>query len=150
MNKDTGEIVFCRTPYNYDTETVSEETGLACKKPSKTQAQFKDETNINTIVERFGATGEKPPTMTFPTEQDFTEAFDFQTSMNQIVRARESFMELPAKARARFQNDPQRFMEFIHDPENQQEAVKLGLMVKRPEPEKPADKPPENKEENKD
>ena len=65
--------------------------------------------------------------------------------MNVLVEARESFMTLNAKARARFNNDPQQFMEFIHDGENAAEAIKLGLATKRPDPEKPAEKP-ENKE----
>lgn len=146
MNKDTGEIVFMRTPYNYDVDAVSEETGTDCGPETKTQQQFKDEVDINTIVERFNATGELPPQTAFPSEQDFTETFDFQTSMNTIVKANQSFMELPAKARARFNNDPQKFMEFIHDPENMDEAIKLKLAVRRPEPEtKPEDKPPEEK-----
>lgn len=146
MNKDTGEVVFCRTPYNYDTDRVSDETGTDCGTVTKTQRQFKDETDINTIVERFGVTKELPPMQNFPSEQDFTQAFDFQTSMNLIVAARESFMELPAKARARFDNNPQRFMDFIHDEDNAAEAVKLGLAIKRPEPEKkPEEKPPEEK-----
>lgn len=130
-------MTFLRTPYNYDTDKISNETGLDCGPTTRTQQQYKDEVDINTIVERFGITGEMPPVGNFPTEQDFTEAFDFQSSMNVIVQAKESFMTLPAKARARFNNDPQQFMEFIHDDENAAEAVKLGLAIKRPDPEKP-------------
>lgn len=143
MNKDTGEIIFLRTPYNYDVDAVSDETGTDCGPESKTQQQFLDEVDINTIVERFGVTGEMPPMGNFPTEQDFTETFDFQTSMNVIVAARESFMTLPAKTRARFQNDPQKFMEFLDDAENQDEAIKLGLATRRPEPAKEPAKEPE-------
>lgn len=150
INPETGEIgaPFLRTPYNYDTDRESLATALNCEDESRAQQQFKDEVDINTIVDRFGVTGESPPAMQFPTEQDFTEAFDFQTSMNVIVKAREEFMTMPAKTRARFQNDPQTFMEFIHNPENVDEAIKLGLAVKRPPPEekKTEVKPPEKKE----
>lgn len=130
INTETGEMfTFIRTPLNYNTDRVSQETGLDCSedKGGRTQQQFKEETDINTIVERFGISGETPPAMNFPSEQDFTETFDFQTSMNVIVQARESFMTLPAKTRARFQNDPQQFMEFMHDSENIPEMVKMGL-----------------------
>lgn len=130
INTETGEMfTFIRTPLNYNTDRVSQETGLDCSedKGGQTQQQFKEETDINTIVERFGISGETPPAMNFPSEQDFTETFDFQTSMNVIVQARESFMTLPAKTRARFQNDPQQFMEFMHDSENIPEMVKMGL-----------------------
>lgn len=135
IDQETGEFipVFIRTPYNYDTDAVSAATATTCEKETKTQQQFRDEVDINTIVERFGVTGEMPPQINFPTEQEFEETFDFQTAMNTIVKAQESFMTLPAKARARFNNDPQQFMEFIHDPENQEEAIKLGMATRRPE-----------------
>lgn len=97
INTETGEMfTFIRTPLNYNTDRVSQETGLDCSedKGGRTQQQFKEETDINTIVERFGISGETPPAMNFPSEQDFTETFDFQTSMNVIVQARESFLSL--------------------------------------------------------
>lgn len=139
IDKDTGEIstVFMRTPYNYNTDKVSDETGLSCPEETKTQQQFKEESDINTIVERFGISGEMPPTMNFPEPEEFIETMDFQTSMNVIVKARESFMEMPAKQRARFQNDPQKFMEFMHNEENIDEIIKMGLAKKREQPEEP-------------
>ena len=146
---DDGDArVFLRTPYNYDTDAISDMTALECERDTKTQQQFKDEVDINTIVERFGVTGEAPPTINFPEEQDFTEVHDFQSAMNVLRASEEAFMQLPAKARARFQNSPQQFMEFIHDADNQDEAIKLGLATKKPEPipdQKPTEaaKPPE-------
>jgi phage internal scaffolding protein len=129
IDNDTGEVItpFVRTPYNYNAKKVSTKTGLECKDPTKAQQQFKDEVNINTIVHNFGVTGERPPVMQYPEPQEFIEATDFQTSMNVVVKARESFQTLTSKQRARFNNDPQRFMEFIHNAENQDEAIKLGL-----------------------
>lgn len=142
---EDGEIItpFIRTPFNYNTNRVSDETGLHCTDESKTQQQFKDETDINTIVERFNASGEMPPTGSFPEQEEFIEAFDYQTAMNVLVKARETFMELPAKARARFDNDPQKFMMFMNEADNQDEAIKLGLAIKRPEPPKEPEKTPE-------
>jgi len=145
IDQDTGEVrtPFMRTPYNYDTDKTSQATGLECTEPTRTQQQFKDEVDINTIVERFGVTGEMPPPIAFPTEQEFEETFDFQSAMNITIQAREEFMKMPAKARARFMNDPQKFMEFIHDEGNIDEAVKLGLVTMRKKPEEPK---PEEKE----
>lgn len=142
---DDGEIItpFIRTPYNYNTDKASDITSLACSDETKTQQQFKEETDINTIVERFEKSGEMPPMATFPEQEEFMETFDFQTAQNVIVQARESFMTLPAKARARFDNDPQKFMMFINDQENADEAIKLGLAIKRPEPPKEPVKEPE-------
>lgn len=148
-DKETGEIItpFIRTPYNYDTNHVSDATGTDTGTDSKTQQQFKDEVDINTIVERFGVTGEMPPPINFPDVQEFEETFDFQTSMNVIRQAQESFMTLPAKARARFDNNPQKFMEFMNEEDNAAEAIKLGLAIKREKPEEPK---PEKKEEPKE
>jgi len=139
IDLETGEVItpFIRTPFNYDTNKVSNATGTDTGPESKTQQQFKDEVDINTIVERFGVTGEMPPPINFPEVQEFEETFDFQTSMNVIRQAQESFMTLPAKARARFDNNPQKFMEFMNEEDNAAEAVKLGLAIKREQPEEP-------------
>lgn len=147
IDLETGEVItpFIRTPFNYDTDAASQATGLDCGPETKTQQQFKDEVDINTIVERFGVTGEMPEKFNFPTEQDFTETFDFQSAMNVTIQARDEFMKMPAKTRARFQNDPQQFMEFMHDDGNIEEAIRMGLATKR----EPEIKPDEKKEENK-
>ena len=64
---------------------------------------------------------------------DFEEAFDFQSSMNVIRAAEEAFNAMPAEVRDRFQNDPGRFLEFANDASNYDEALKMGLAIKRPE-----------------
>jgi len=130
IDLETGEVVtpFIRTPYNYDTDAISNKTGLDCGPETKTQQQFKDEVDINTIVERFGVTGEMPEKFNFPTEQDFSETFDFQSAMNTIRQAQETFMSMPAELRARFNNDPQAFYAFTENKENLAEARKLGLL----------------------
>jgi len=83
IDQETGEVItpFIRTPYNYDTDNVSQATGMDCGPETKTQQQFRDEVDINTIVERFGQSGELPPTMQFPEAQEFAETFDFQTAI---------------------------------------------------------------------
>lgn len=119
---------FMRTPHNYDTTRASNDTGLKCLDPTLTQQQFKDECDINTIVERFKLTGEVPTLQHLPTYGDFTGIHDFQSAMNAVVAARETFMSLPAKLRKRFHNDPQEFIEFCSDDANRDEAKLLGLL----------------------
>lgn len=125
---------FVRTPFNYDRNAVSKTTGLHCKDPSLTQQQFIEECDINTIVERFHLTGEVPQLTELPSFGNFTGIFDFQSAQNAIRQANEQFMELPAKLRARFHNDPQEFLEFCSDADNRPEAVKLGLVAPPPRP----------------
>lgn len=141
IDKETGEVMlpFVRSAFNYDADRVSEETGLRCDDPSRAKQEFKEETDINTIVERFGLTGELPDpgSVKTPLEGDFHEVYDFQSAMNVVRAAEESFMAMPADVRAEFNNDPARFMDFVHNPENYDRAVKLGLAVPRETPTPP-------------
>lgn len=138
---DNGEVqtgVFVRTPYNYDMDKASDASGLdASVEPTLAQQQFREETDINTIVERFGLTGQLPQNVRVPLPEDFIEATDYHTALNQLIAANESFMQMPADVRARFQNDPGKFLDFVHDDKNRDEAQKLGILV----PQEPA-KPP--------
>lgn len=123
--------VFLRTEFNYDMNEASVESGLKCEDPSMAQQQFLEESDINTIVERFGLTGEMPAMPSMPVYGDFTEVNDFQSAMNAVLVAQGQFMELPAKVRARFGNDPQQLLEFIANDDNRKEAEVLGLVKAR-------------------
>jgi len=52
--------MFIRNPYNYDTNLASEESALYCTDGSRTQQNFKEECDINTILKRFNVTGQLP------------------------------------------------------------------------------------------
>lgn len=119
---------FLRSAYNYDMDQASIDSGLTCLDPSLAQQQFLEESDINTIVERFGLNGELPEVVRVPQYGDFDQVRDFQSAMNAVRQAEEAFMELPAKVRARFENDPQRLLEFVSDQANRAEAQVLGLL----------------------
>ena len=121
------KTVFCRSPYNYDMDLASDKAGLSCNDPSLTQQQFKEESDINTIVDRFMKSGVLPNPINMPQYIDYEGVFDFQSAMNTIRQADENFMRMDAKVRARFNNSPQEFLEFFGNPENQEEAIRLGL-----------------------
>lgn len=137
-------MIFVRSPYNYDTDAASELSGLVCPEPTLTQQQFLEESNINTIAERFGLTGMLPVNQRAPQYGDFCGVNDFQSAMNAIRRAEESFMAMPALVRERFGHDPQQFLAFCEDPNNLEEARKLGLVTGGPRipPQEPAPAPP--------
>ena len=63
-----------------------------------------------------------------PQYGDFVDIPDFQSAMNAVIGAQRSFDALPANVRKRFANSPQALMEFMSDPENRDEAVRLGLV----------------------
>lgn len=132
--------MFIRSPYNYDMDAVSRETGLACRDRTRTHQSFKDDSDINVIVKRFGVTGTAPQNVRVPLHGDFTEVGDFRTAMDAIRSAQQSFDAMPASVRARFSNDPQLFLEFCANKENLEEMRKLGLAV--PDLKPPAAPPP--------
>lgn len=132
---------FLRAPGNYDPDKASNEAGISIDlAESKTQQQFKEEVDINTIVERFGLGYELPETLALPQTGDYTQVVDFKTAQDIVSAAQSAFNELPGALRARFANSPQRLYEFMNDGRNLAEARELGLVNAAP-PEPPA--PPE-------
>ena len=98
-----------RNPYNYDKNLDSEVTWQMNTLPSMTQQQFKQETDINVIVKRFGITGELPQNIRAPAIEDFVDVVDYHSAMNAIKAAEHSFAAMPAAVRERFAHNPQRF-----------------------------------------
>lgn len=115
IDKDTGEIKtpFFKTPYNHDTTAEALQTALTCKDPSLAQQHMRDETDINTIVDRFLKTGNLPQIPVPPSYENFGEIFDFQSAMNTIKAATDSFMALPANVRGTFGHDPAKFVAYV-------------------------------------
>lgn len=126
-----------RTPYDGQSDCASLESGLHFDGPGRTQQQFRDECDINTIVRRFGVTGQLPVPVRLPTYDDFTQVRDFQSAMQAVRDAEESFAALPSDLRSRFANDPQQLLEFLGDAKNRAEAEKLGLVNPAPPPPAP-------------
>ena len=114
-----------------------------CLDESLTQQQFANEADLNTIVRRYGI--DKGPLPVAPLDPrlygDFTNVPDLRTLLDLAHDAREQFAELPPKLRERFNNDPARLWDFVQDPENSEEAVRLGFLKREetpPEPPPPA------------
>jgi len=119
-----------RNAFTLDTRYNSLASGLSCPEgSSKTVQSHKDEADINVIVDRLLKSGSPLPLAPPPTHADFTEARDFRESHQLIVEARESFMRLPAKLRARLDHDPAQFIDFVADPQNLPELRSLGLAI---------------------
>lgn len=119
ITKD-GEIKeftpFFKTPNNHDTLAEAERTGTINDQPSMTKQSETESTDINVILRNFGVTGQLPGGNRIPlppTLDDFGHITDFQTAMNTMLAAKESFMQVPAEVRAQFQNDPQRFVAYV-------------------------------------
>jgi hypothetical protein len=151
IDTDTGEIseinVFFKTPYNHDTSIEAARTALYCKDPTKAQQHPKEECDINTIVDRFLKTGTLPQVPLPPTYENFGEVFDFQSAMNTIKAATDSFMALPANVRTRFQNDPAKFVAYVdhcHETGDLDPLREMGLAVARAPESRPEAEPGAN------
>lgn len=127
MSKNT---VFLRTPYNYDKDAASNESGLHCEDASLAQQHFKEECDINTILQKFNITGLLPEQTLSPRYGDFTGIGDYHTALNRVIAAQDEFEALPAQIRARFDNDPAQLIEFLENSDNRSEAEELGLIEK--------------------
>jgi len=93
--------------------------------------------DINTIAARFLKTGELP----LATRQGFYADTSYLPTdllaAHEVIReASESFMQIPAKIRERFNNDPSQLLAFVQDPSNREQAIELGLIPK------PSQEPP--------
>lgn len=61
---------------------------------------------------------------------DLGNAVDYHFAKNYLIEANNAFMSLDANIRARFQNDPGRFFDFVQNPDNQEELITLGLATR--------------------
>jgi len=111
--------------------------------PDKTMAKqsFADECNINTIMSKYQKTGLiDHVNRVAGSYGDFTSVQDYQLSLNQVIQAQDAFDQLPSTVRKRFGNNPSELMAFLQDPDNRDEAVKLGLVEAPPPQPKEPDK----------
>ena len=112
---------------------------FTCHDQSRTQQHFKDECDIDRILKKYSATGFLVDPLTprrDPLFGDFSESMSFMEAQNRIAAVRETFEALPSQIRDRFGNDPYKLLSWCEDPDNEAEAIKLGLL-----PEKPKDEP---------
>lgn len=117
-------------------------------KEGKTMQSFKDECNINNIVSMYCKTGiwgnSLKPATSKPMFGDFASVPDFVESQNIIAKSKELFDAMPLKIRQRFNFNPVELLEFVNNPDNKDEAIKLGIATEKAAPveTKPPETPP--------
>lgn len=132
---------FVRSPYNYNRNEATDACAINCTEPGRTKQAFKDECDINTIVKRFGLTGELPVNRRAPTYGDYSNIGNFHDAMNAVLEANETFSKLPARIRSQFDNDPEKFVAFSVQSTNRAQLKEWGLLVPE-EPKQGASEPP--------
>lgn len=92
-----------------------------------TKQSFKDECNINKIMDKFQKTGAINHYTTHAPQYGDCTAVELADALNIVAQAEEMFDELPSELRKKFGNDPEQFLEFVQDPKNLEEMRELGL-----------------------
>lgn len=99
-----------------------------------THQEFKESCDIRSIMKQFKRQGIGLPIPNFNDAiLDYSDLPDYQSALNLMIDAQNSFDSLPANVRKRFGNDPGEFVNFIYDPANEQELIKMGLATAKPD-----------------
>lgn len=129
-----------RTQYddNYKSEVFNTDVG-EIDEDYQVQQHMAAACDINNIMANYVATGELTHINgAAATYGDFSEVLDYREGLHQIQAAGEMFMELPAKVRDRFDNDPAKFLDFATNPDNIEDMRSMGLApALPPKPEAP-------------
>lgn len=100
------------------------------------QQSFKDEVDINNIMAKYDRQDAIDLLKAQVTGRyvDLASYGDYHAACNKVLAADAAFLELPAKIRNIFDNDPAKFLEFVHDPKNSEKAVEIGLAAAPKQP----------------
>lgn len=94
----------------------------------RTKQSFKTESDINHIMARFLKTGVIDFTQKHEPRYGVTTGIEYQACMLNVAAAKSMFADLPAELRNRFENEPAKFLDFVQDERNRDEATALGLL----------------------
>ncbi len=102
-------------------------------KHNPTKQSFKDECDINKIMAKYQKTGAIAHFNKHQPQYGFASSKDFAESMRIVTSAQQMFADLPSSIRSKFNNQPEQFLEFVQNPDNESEMVSLGLTTKKSE-----------------
>lgn len=94
----------------------------------RTKQSFKDECDINNIMDRFLKTGILEFTQQNQPRYGDSTGLEYQDAMLIVANAKSLFNSLPPQLRDRFENDPALFLDFVNDDKNRAEALEMGLL----------------------
>jgi hypothetical protein len=101
------------------------------EEPSMTDQQYKEDTDVNNIIEKFRKTGQIMHVAQIQGKfADVADIQSLQESMVLVSKAQEHFAQLPGETRSQFGNSVINMVKFLADPANDEKAVKMGLKVK--------------------
>lgn len=135
---------FYRPHDHFGFNNMDPETGEIL--PSMTRQSEMEACDIHNILKQFSQQGFEAlvrERAQLGQYADLTSLPEYQSALDTVLSAQAAFASLPSQVRERFLNDPARFVAFLGDPANQDEAIRLGLAVDtRPPPQKEPETPP--------
>lgn len=134
--------MYGKHPKNWDGKKWLDPPTVDCSKDSPVTVQSSGiEVDINKIVKRIEKGMPVPVLNGEPFYGDVSGFSGLQDAIIKVQDAEDVFMQFPADIRERFENDPVKFVEFLDDDKNRDEAIKLGIIPPpppQPAPDKPA------------
>lgn len=110
--------------------TVNDEPSMTIQAPAV-------DCDINVLMDRMGVTNARIPAVDISSDVfDYSDVPDLRTVLDRVRAAEDAFAEMPARIRSRFNNDPVAFLEFMQTDGNQDEAVALGIVQRKPSADK--------------
>lgn len=102
---------------------------LECDQSKRiTEQAHKHECDMNYILRNYQKTGLIRHAKKYEGTYDDVSVQDFQEAMFLVNQAQQSFMDLPSNVRARFENNPAKFLEFTQNPANRDEMAAMGIL----------------------
>lgn len=95
-----------------------------------TQSHHKASCDVRHLHSQYLKTGMLPAPRPGLAFRDMSVVPDFQTAMGVIAESKSAFERLPAALRAKFDNNPDKFVAYVHDSRNVDDLVALGLATK--------------------
>lgn len=102
------------------------------EEPVLTEQHHKDDCDINSIMSKFASN----PSAIFADPSafnysDVSEHVDYHSALNFVRRIDDMFIQIPADIREKFDNDPEKFVDFMNDENNISALQDMGILVKK-------------------
>jgi phage internal scaffolding protein len=124
MKKD--KIIPFRTAYDDHKPCFFNTTG-----ESLTQQHFQEECDIINIIKRHDRNGIIEHVQRGQARYgDFSEVHDYREALDLVQDANEEFMKIPSEIRKQFNNNPGEFLNFVSNPDNEEEMKQMGFVKK--------------------
>lgn len=115
-------------------ERLVPRTAVDCSQGGMTKSEFKADCDVNLIMKKYVRNGVIDHVANVEAIYGDFDYANYHEFMNQAIAAEEAFLELPAKARKYFENDPANFLQYMNDNPDADLLRELGLTNRWAEP----------------